>query len=239
VEETSIWASVRGWISTSVATLVFVVLFLPPAWVGLYRIAPVPVSAFELFYRGNMMRVDRDWVDFDNVSPRVIEAVISAEDTKFCSHSGFDWQAIQGALADYQRGESLRGASTLSMQTARTAFLWTGRSYIRKGLEAYFTLWIELLLPKRRILEIYLNTAEWGDGIYGIEAAAQQYFGKPSADLKAIEAARLATILPSPRRWKANPPSPYVARRANTILKRMALVRQGKTDCLVREPRVH
>ncbi|HEX4999697.1 MAG TPA: monofunctional biosynthetic peptidoglycan transglycosylase [Terriglobia bacterium] len=161
------------------------------------------------------------WVDLDDISPAMGVAVIAAEDQKFIDHFGFDWQAIEKALARNGQGSRTRGASTLSQQTAKNLFLWPGRTWLRKGFEAYFTVLLETLWPKRRILEVYLNIAEFGDGVYGVEAAAQRYFHKPASRLNGSEAALLAAVLPSPRRFRVNAPNSYVRERQQWILNQM------------------
>jgi monofunctional biosynthetic peptidoglycan transglycosylase len=168
--------------------------------------------------------IDRQWMPLRAMSPALPRAVVAAEDARFVYHDGFDWTEVQSAVREAERGRRLRGASTITMQCARTVFLWPGRSIVRKVAEAYLTVWIELLWTKRRILEIYLNLVEWGDGIYGCEAAAQHNFGTSCANLSAEQAARLAAILPNPRRWSATHPSPRGQRRVATILARMRAV---------------
>ncbi len=160
----------------------------------------------------------------DDISPRLERAVIGAEDQNFCTHHGFDWASINKAMEDHKRhpNKPMRGASTISQQTARTLFLVPMRSWIRKGLEAWFTVLIEALWPKQRILEVYLNIAEFGRGVYGAEAAAQAFFRKPAARLTRAEAARLAAVLPSPRQRRADAPSRYVLRRQQEIEIQMA-----------------
>ena len=162
----------------------------------------------------------RQPVPMARISPHLRHAVLAAEDDRFYLHSGFDFQEIARALDDHDRGKPLRGASTISQQTAKNLFLWQGRSFLRKGLEAYLTVILETLLPKDRILEIYLNLAEWGDGIFGAEAAAHAYFAKPAAALWRDEAARMAAVLPNPREWE--PHDAVAWRRARRILERMA-----------------
>lgn len=157
------------------------------------------------------------WIPLNKVSSDLPIALVAAEDQKFPTHHGFDLQAIADALDEADEGERLRGASTISQQTAKNLFLWNGRSFVRKGLEAYFTVLLELTWPKRRILEVYLNIAEFGDGIYGAQAAAQQFFGKPAAQLGAHESALLASVLPNPKKLRADRPSPYVARHAEWV----------------------
>jgi monofunctional glycosyltransferase len=161
------------------------------------------------------------WVDLDRISPNLPLAVVAAEDQKFPEHWGFDVPAIEKAYALNQHSHKVRGASTISQQVAKNLFLWSGRSYFRKGLEAYFTLLIEALWPKRRILEVYLNIAEFGYGTYGAEAAAQRFFHKPAAGLSRGDAAALAAVLPSPERFSAVAPSRYVQQRREWILGQM------------------
>jgi len=161
------------------------------------------------------------WVDLDRISPNLPLAVVAAEDQKFPEHWGFDVPAIEKAYALNQHSHKVRGASTISQQVAKNLFLWSGRSYFRKGLEAYFTLLIEALWPKRRILEVYLNIAEFGYGTYGAEAAAQRFFHKPAARLSRGDAAALAAVLPSPERFSAVAPSRYVQQRREWILGQM------------------
>jgi monofunctional biosynthetic peptidoglycan transglycosylase len=150
----------------------------------------------------------------------VPRAVIAAEDNLFCEHQGFDWRAIGEAAEDYAAGKRVRGASTISMQVAKNLFLWPGRDFARKGMEAYLTVIVELLWSKRRIMEVYLNIAEWGDGVFGIGAAAHAHFGKPASTLTGREAALLAAVLPNPREWSPVRPTAYIAGRADVIMRR-------------------
>lgn len=159
----------------------------------------------------------QQWVDAGNIAPALAIAVVAAEDQKFPMHNGFDLESIESALEKGEHGSRLRGASTISQQVAKNLFLWSGRSWARKGLEAWFTVLIEAAWPKERILETYLNIAEFGDGVYGAEAAAQTFFGKPAAALGEHEAALLAAVLPNPRSMDARRPSPYVRERAAWI----------------------
>jgi monofunctional glycosyltransferase len=170
-------------------------------------------SGFSLHYR---------WTPWDQVSKQLPIALVAAEDQKFPFHHGFDLDAIQDAIEDAEDGERLRGASTISQQVAKNLFLWNGRSFVRKGLEAYFTVLIEALWPKRRILEVYLNIAEFGDGVYGAAAAGDRFFRKTPATLGARESALLAAVLPNPRRFRADRPSGYVERRAQWIERQAA-----------------
>ena len=163
----------------------------------------------------------RQWVAWDRISPWAPLAVIAGEDQHFADHHGFDFESIQKAIDDHDRGRRLRGASTISQQVAKNVFLWSGRSYLRKGLEAYFTVLIELTWPKRRILEVYLNSVEFGDGVFGVEAASERYFHKPAARLGPEEAALLAAVLPNPIRFRVDRPSPYVQERREWIRQQM------------------
>jgi monofunctional biosynthetic peptidoglycan transglycosylase len=163
----------------------------------------------------------RQWVPLEEIAPVLPQAVVAAEDNRFCEHVGFDWQELQGQIDALRAGEPARGASTITMQTAKNLFLWPGRNLLRKGLEAWLTPQIELLWPKRRIVEVYLNVAELGPGIYGAEAAAQAHFGKPASALSRQEAALLAAILPNPRMWSPSRPTPYLEQRARTIRSRI------------------
>lgn len=202
-------------------------------WAGLYRIVPPPATPLMLIRALGGAGLSRDWEPLERISPALAEAVIASEDTGFCGHGGFDWAAIEDAFEDNEEGRRLRGGSTISQQTAKNAFLWPDRSWTRKGAEAWFTLLIESLWSKHRILEVYLNIVEWDDGVYGAEAAARHHFHKSAAALTRREAALLAVVLPSPRNWSPSRPGPYVARRAGVIERRMAVVRRdGLADCV-------
>jgi monofunctional biosynthetic peptidoglycan transglycosylase len=171
-------------------------------------------------------KTDYRWADLEQISPHAAVAVIAAEDQFFPFHFGFDFKSIREAVRSNEaqtrkRRPRVRGASTISQQVAKNLFLWSGRSYVRKGLEAYFTLLIELTWPKERIIEVYLNVAQFGDGIYGVEAAAQRFYRMPAARLGRYEAATLAAVLPNPITFKVNAPSPYVTQRRDFILEQM------------------
>jgi len=170
--------------------------------------------------------IDRTWVDLDDVSPALQRAVIAAEDARFFEHRGIDFDAVAAARERNRRHPDRRphGASTISMQCARSTFLWTGGDWVRKALEAWLTLWMELLWDKRRILEVYLNVVEWGDGVYGAEAASQRYFGVPAAKLTPYQAALLAAALPNPRQRNPAEPSDSLRSRASTIARRATAV---------------
>ncbi len=162
-----------------------------------------------------------DWRDADEISAHLPLALIAAEDQRFPEHDGFDFEAIEKARKHNARGGKVRGASTISQQLAKNLFLWKGRSWVRKGLEAWYTLLLEALWPKRRIIEVYANVVEFGDGVYGAQAAARRYFRKDAAALAPAEAARLAAVLPNPRRYSAAKPGPYVQRRTRSIQRQM------------------
>jgi len=175
----------------------------------------------EAWQAGRAYRADYRWVRWNRIAPHAALAVIAAEDQNFATHYGFDLDALQKALDEHERGRRLRGASTISQQVAKNVFLWSGRSFIRKGLEAYFTALVELTWSKRRILEVYLNIVELGDGVFGVEAASQRYFRKPAARLAPGEAALLAAVLPNPRRFSVSHPSAYIEERRAWILQQM------------------
>jgi monofunctional biosynthetic peptidoglycan transglycosylase len=194
----------------------------------LFRWVPVPFSSLmiqrqvaSLWQENKEYRFRYRWVALESISRHAPLAVIASEDQKFFDHNGFDYEAIEKAWKDNQRRTRVRGASTISQQVAKNLFLWPGRSFLRKGLEVYFTLLLEGLWPKQRILEVYLNVAEFGPGIFGVEAASQAYFHKPAAKLNPAEAAILAAILPSPLRSSAARPSGYISRRAWHIQQQM------------------
>ncbi|HAU5661831.1 TPA: monofunctional biosynthetic peptidoglycan transglycosylase [Citrobacter freundii] len=212
--------------------------------IALFSVMPVPFSAVMVerqlgaWLSGDFGYVAHsDWVSMDEISPWMGLAVIAAEDQKFPEHWGFDVSAIEKALAHNERNENrIRGASTLSQQTAKNLFLWDGRSWVRKGLEAGLTLGMETVWSKKRILTVYLNIAEFGDGIFGVEAAAQRYFHKPASRLSMSEAALLAAVLPNPLRFKANAPSGYVRSRQAWIMRQM---RQLGGESFMRENKLY
>ena len=212
---------------------------LPLALVAAYRFVPPPVTILMIQRSLEGKGFSRTWRPLDQMSPALIRSVIAAEDAGFCSHKGFDFEAMQEAWAHNERSDRVRGGSTISQQTAKNVFLWPQRSYVRKGLEAGFTVLIEVGWGKRRILEVYLNTIEWGPGIYGAEAAARRNFGVGADRLTPAQAARLAAILPSPLKWRAAKPGPYVKRRSGRIGAAAGTVRRdGLADCvLVTRPR--
>ncbi len=188
-------------------------------WVLMLRVLPPPVTWIMAQQHSELGHVDRQWVPFGHIARSMPLAIIAAEDQKFFDHSGFDWQAMEQALKynDRKKGKRVKGASTLSQQTAKNVFCWPGRNFIRKGIEAWFTLLIEALWSKERILEMYLNVAETGKGRFGVEATAQACFRSTAAQLTPARSALIAAILPSPRRFNACAPSGYVQRRARWI----------------------
>lgn len=205
------------------ALLLFLALLLAPVGLTLvYRYAPPPVTPLMVIRLFSGEGIDKDWVPLRRISPHAVRAVISLEDANFCSHAGVDWGELFAALSDYFKGDRLRGASTITMQTAKNLFLWPGRDIARKAIEAPLTFLIEASWDKRRIIEVYMNVAEWGPGIYGIEAASQRYFHKHAARLTPREAGLLAAVLPNPRKWSPNRPTPYLQGRVYTSLARVA-----------------
>ncbi|MCE2540510.1 MAG: monofunctional biosynthetic peptidoglycan transglycosylase [Acidobacteria bacterium] len=200
----------------------------PLAVVLVLRWAPPPTTAFMVrdalaaAETGNAARMPYRWTSWDGIAPHAALAVIASEDQKFPDHNGFDVEAIRMALGDALQGERLRGASTISQQTAKNLFLWPGRSLFRKGLEAYLTVLIELCWSKRRIMEVYLNVAEFGTGVFGITAASERFFDKRPAELNGDEAALLAAVLPYPSGWRVEDPSARVRRRQQWIRNQMS-----------------
>ena len=222
-----------------VLTVLLTLVLLLVASVGIHRFLPPPTTFLMVSRSLEGEGLSYRWRSLDEISPRLVEAVIASEDSTFCAHRGFDMKAIEKALKANARAEKrgagrLRGGSTISQQTAKNVFLWPGRDWLRKGLEAGYTVLIETLWGKRRIVEVYLNVAEWAPGVYGAEAAARHWFGKSASDLSAREAARLAAILPSPRRYNASSPGPYVRRRASRVQAAMGTVRNdGLAACVL------
>jgi monofunctional biosynthetic peptidoglycan transglycosylase len=193
-------------------------LLLPPLALALiYRFVPPPITPLMLIRLTEGEGLDKQWQPLARIAPALADAVVAAEDNRFCAHWGFDWPALEGEIDSYLAGERPRGASTITMQTAKNLFLWPERSLLRKLLEAALTPQIALLWPKRRVIEVYLNIVEFGPGIYGAEAAARSYFAKPAAELSRREAALLAAVLPHPRESSPARPSAYLEDRARTI----------------------
>lgn len=213
---------------TAVLTRVFLwFLLVSVLWVLAYRFINPPITLLMVLRNierksdGKPLKLKKEWVDFEDMSDNMKRAAVSAEDQLFLKHIGFDVKAIEKAFATNKKGKNVKGGSTISQQTAKNVFLWPGRSWIRKGFEAYFTLLIELLWSKERILEVYLNVIEMGDGIYGAEAASQAYFGKSCTSLKRSQAALIAACFPNPRRWTPKKPTQYIRHRQYLIMKNM------------------
>jgi len=195
-----------------------------------FRWIDPPASAFMVKDLVEDVNVKQQWVSIERISPSMVQAIIASEDQNFEQHYGFDVEAIEKALQHNERitnfkksSRRIRGASTLTQQTAKNMFLWRSRSWVRKGLEVYFTVLMEVLWPKKRIAEVYLNTAEFGKGIYGVESAAKRYFGKRASELTLNESALLTAVLPNPKRFKVDSPSPYVLQRRDWIVNQVLM----------------
>ena len=206
----------------------FVLLSL--ALVLLYAFVPVPVTATMLMDRNG---ITKDWESLSNIDRDLVDAVIAGEDGKFCTHNGFDQEAIEKAIQRNMKGGRIRGGSTISQQTAKNVFLWQGGGYFRKGLEAWFTFLIENVWGKRRIMEVYLNVAETGIGTYGVEAGSQRYFNHSAARLSQNEAARMAAALPLPKERPVLNPTGFTRRYGNTIQARIGVVRRDGLDACI------
>lgn len=191
-----------GAVAAVYAVLILAFSFLPP-----------PINAYQLGEAWRLGGIEKDWVSWDEIAPVMARSAVAAEDANFCNHWGFDMAAIREAIED----GSNRGASTISQQTVKNVFLWHGRSYVRKAMEAVLTPVVELVWSKERILEVYLNVAEFDEGVFGVQAAARHYFGVDAKDLSARQAARLAAVLPNPKEYNAGEPGPFVRRRAGQI----------------------
>lgn len=202
-------------------TLVLVIAF---KWL------PIPVTATMIMDENG---ITKDWESLDNIDRNLVSAVIAAEDSRFCEHFGFDAEAIEQAMRENMEGGRIRGGSTISQQTAKNVFLWQGGGFFRKGLEAWFTFWIETIWGKRRIMEVYLNVAETGIGTYGAEAGSQRYFGHSAARLSRDEASRMAAALPSPKKRAVKSPGGWLARHGNRIERRIGIVRRDGLDACV------
>lgn len=214
----------RRWVARLALGLAGIVVL----WVGLYALIAPPTTPYMLSEARRLGAVRHDWVSIDAISPDLARAVVAAEDANFCLHWGFDMGAIRAAIAEGAR----RGGSTISQQVVKNTFLWQGRSWLRKALEALLTPVVELVWTKRRILEVYLNMVEFDEGVFGVEAAAQHYFGIPAISLSAEEAARLAAVLPAPKSRSAASPRQFVLRRATGIQDGAAtILRDGRAAC--------
>ena len=217
-----LWRLILGFVVISILSVI------------LFRWVPVPVTPLmvircvEQKMDGKKMRLSHDWVPFKEITPKLQLAVVCSEDQNYLKHFGFDWGAIQKAMKQNEEGKHIRGASTITQQTAKNVFLWPGRSYIRKGFEVWFTLLIEIFWSKERIMEVYLNSIEMGDGVYGAQAATQHWYRKDASSLTPIQAAGIAAILPNPRKYKATSSSSYINNRKTKIMRVMRQV--GKID---------
>ena len=214
------------------AALLFVGISL--VWVLILRFVPVPFTATMAGDLFNGRGVTKDWTPLSRIDPDMARAAIAGEDGRFCTHNGFDWRAIAGAATRNAQGGRLRGGSTISQQTAKNVFLWQGGGYLRKALEAWFTLLIETLWGKQRIMEVYLNVAEMGIGTYGAEAAAIRYFNHSAATLTPTEAGRIAAVLPLPKRREAVDPRGFVRRHGNRLARHVGAVRREGLDACLR-----
>ena len=211
--------------------LIFGLVLLSVVMVVLYRFVPPPTTITMLTDSNG---ATRDWTPLDRIDRNMVSAAIAAEDGKFCQHSGFDREAIEDAVRRNAQGGRIRGGSTISQQTAKNVFLWQNGGFFRKGLEAYYTLLIETIWGKRRIMEVYLNVAETGIGTYGVEAGAQRYFGKGAASLSRDEAARMAAALPLPKKRSVKNPTGFVRRYGNNIARRIRIVQRDGLDACAR-----
>ena len=214
------------------ATLIFVVVTV--LWVALYRIVPPPVTFTMLGDAVAGRGITKDWMSLSEMDPDMARAAIAGEDSRFCSHSGFDWRGIASAAANNAKGKRLRGGSTISQQTAKNAFLWQGGGYVRKAFEAYFTVLVETLWSKRRIMEVYLNIAETGIGTYGANAGSRRYFGHDASRLSPTEAGRIAAVLPLPKKRAAIAPQGFVRRHGNRLSRVVGVVRREGLDACLR-----
>jgi monofunctional glycosyltransferase len=213
----AIWLA-KGALALFLGSLVATVLL---RWIPPFFSALMVERHVAAVVHGEPYGAQYEWVGWKKIAPTAPLAVIASEDQHFAEHHGFDFDSIEKALNERDKGRRMRGASTISQQVAKNLFLWPGRSFVRKGLEAYFTVLLETFWPKRRILEVYLNIAEMGDGVFGVEAASQRYFRKPASRLTAEEAAAIAAVLPNPHRMHPNRPSPFVEERRGWILRQM------------------
>ena len=219
-----------------VRNLVILFFAISIGWVVLARFVPVYVTPLmfirtvEAIAAGEAPRNTKDWVSIDKISHNMVQAVVASEDNLFMQHHGFSVTDIEKAIKHNKKGKRIRGGSTISQQTAKNVFLWPKRSYLRKGLEAYFTVLIELFWSKERIMEVYLNVIEMGDGVYGVQAAAQTYFNKDALQLTKSQSALIAACLPNPRKYSASNPSSYIQRRKSKIVSLMGKIEQVDFD---------
>ena len=212
---TVVWKTIFGFFVLSIVSVI------------IFRWLPIPITPLMIIRDVEQLKNDKgilmehDWVPLEDISPKLQLAVVCSEDQNYLKHFGVDWGALQKAMKENEKGKRVRGGSTITQQTAKNVFLWQGRSYLRKGLELWFTLLIEVFWSKERIMEVYLNSIEMGNGIYGAEAASQHWFHKSAKKLSKDEAAAIAAILPSPLRFKASPANGYIAGRKSWIKQQM------------------
>jgi monofunctional biosynthetic peptidoglycan transglycosylase len=219
-----------------IAVLAIVAIIVPPVSVVVYRFVPPPITILMITRLIQGHGMDYQWRSLSDMSPALPAAAVASEDSRFCSNHGFDFDAIEKAIKNNERRPNrIRGGSTISQQTAKNVFLWPGRDYVRKAIEAWYTVLIEAVWGKPRIMEMYLNVVEFGPGVYGAEAASQRFFHKPAARLSPAEAARLIAVLPKPLKWDVDEPGRYVVRRTGHIDRAMGTVRNdGLADCVRR-----
>ena len=220
-----LWRLLRWPVRLCFGLLVFSVL-----WVWSYSVINPPGGIYMASERWRLGSIAQEWRDLDQISPQLARAAMAAEDARFCDHNGFDFEAIEAALRANESGRSLRGGSTISQQVAKNVFLWHERSWVRKGLEAGFTVLIEVIWSKRRILEVYLNMTEFAPGVFGAEAAARHHFGRPAAGLSLRQSSRMAATLPSPKTRSASKPSSFVRQRGRSIAAGAETLRREKRD---------
>lgn len=210
-----IWRIILGFVILSVVSVI------------IFRWVPVPITplmvirCIEQKSDGKEVKMKHDWVTLEEISPKLQLAVVCSEDQNYLKHFGFDWGAIEKAMKENEEGKRVRGASTITQQTAKNVFLWPGRSYIRKAFEVWFTILVEIFWSKERIMEVYLNSIEMGDGVYGAEAASQYWYKKKAIKLTKDEAAGIAAVLPNPLKYRANPPTNYIIKRKTWIKQQM------------------
>ena len=216
------------------ARIVLGFLLVSILWVVIYRFIAQPITFTMIGDALGGHRISKSWMPLSTIDPDMARAAIAGEDGRFCEHHGFDFSAIEQAIAKNARGKRLRGGSTISQQTAKNAFLFQGGGYVRKAFEAYFTVLIENIWGKRRIMEVYLNIAETGIGTYGVNAASKRYFGHDASRLSPSEAGRIAAVLPLPKKRAAIAPTGFTRRHGNSITRRVGVVRNGGLDSCLR-----
>ena len=221
-----LWRRVRR----AVLIALLAAIAVPVVLAVLYRAVPPPLTPLMVIRLFEGEGIRKQWTPLSRISPHLVKSVIGLEDSRFCIHGGIDWDSVSDAVSEHLHGAPLRGASTISMQTAKNLFLWPEQHFLRKAIEAPMTYMIEAVLGKRRIIEIYLNIVEWGPGIYGAEAAAEAYFKRPASALTPWQAGLLASILPSPRKWSPTDPTDYIQNRARTAMAR-AQILSGQVTC--------